>query len=111
MKCFTSFFIFDVKRIKNGIINNNKFSRIKKTDNDKRIDISNNRFILFSCLFVSRKILKFLQAEKINADEIINLKSTDSVGYDKITNGYKIKCNAFLPDLSIVNCLVTVSME
>ena len=76
MKCFTSFFIFDVKRIKNGIINNNKFSRIKKTGNDKRIDISSNRFILFSCLFVSRKILKFLQAEKINADEIITVSYT-----------------------------------
>tara|TARA_E500000081_G_C5919195_1_gene255599 strand:- start:311 stop:523 length:213 start_codon:yes stop_codon:yes gene_type:complete len=41
----------------------------------------------------------------------MNLKSTDSIGYDKITSGYKIKCNAFLPDLSTVNCLETVSIE
>ena len=81
------------------------------TDNDKRSDVSSNRFILWSSLFDSKKILKFLHAEKINADEIINLKSIDSIGYDKSTSGYKIKCNAFLPDLSIVNCLVTVSME
>tara|TARA_B110000467_G_C17986893_1_gene298217 strand:+ start:63 stop:521 length:459 start_codon:yes stop_codon:yes gene_type:complete len=110
-KYLISFFMFVKELTAARNINKTMFSRIKSTDRDKSSDVSKSCLILRSYLLVCIKILKILQAEKINADEIINLKSTDSRGYDKITRGYKIKWRAFLPDLSIVICLVTVSIE
>ena len=52
------------------------FSIIKSVDKLKRIEVSNSRRVFNASRFVSKKILKFLHAENIAAEESINLKST-----------------------------------
>ena len=111
IKYLISIFSLDKNTRIKGIKIINIFSKINMDEKEINKTASNNLLNFSLLLLASKNSLIFLHADHKADEPRINLISTDSIGKENITSGYNNRWYAFLLDLSIVSCLVMVSIE